>query len=735
MPGRPLRQHLQGWHKPSRPPGGKVVLTLAVAAAVAVQVLLWIALLTVGRSLAAHVYGSGLVNRLVEATELLLAVLAAVVITRRPRNPVGWLLLASCFFTVLSSVMALYASLDIQVWHRAAPAGDLVAGMQSYLWIPEIGCLAVLPAQLFPDGRLVSRRWRLALFLSIASVIGGCIGSTFGPAPDTYLVPGAVAPKLHTGVAASLLGFLQIGLPLLVLCLLLAVLSLVVRYRRAASEVRHQIRWLLVSVVIYLIPFAAHGFFFVSSGADVHWLADLSLLGVLALPLAMLTAILKYRLYDIDVVINRALVYGGLAGFITAVYVSIVVGVGSLVGGGGRPNLLLSIVATALVAVAFQPVRERVQRLANRAVYGRRADPYELLSRFSAHIGDSYAPDEVLPRMAAVLGAGMGASRAAVWIRSGARLHEAAVWPAGAGDGERRTLPSSVPHTELPGADQVQPVLPGGDHVAAVRERGELLGALAVEKRAGETLTPIEQKLLHDLAQQAGLVLKNVGLTADLEARLQDLQASRQRLVAAQDDERRRLERNLHDGAQQNLVALKVKLGLAERFLEKNPARVLELIGELKGDTDETLSTLRDLARGIYPPLLADRGLVAALEAQARKATVSVELHAEGVARYSQELEAAVYFCVLEALQNVQKYAGAAGAVVSLRQRGDDLTFEVRDDGPGFDVATTSMGAGLQNMRDRLDALGGTLTVRTEVGAGTRVVGSLPALVAATSAA
>ncbi len=274
--------------------------------------------------------------------------------------------------------------------------------------------------------------------------------------------------------------------------------------------------------------------------------------------------------------------------------------------------------------------------------------------------------------------------------------------------------------------DGQMPEIPGASRVVAVRHQDELLGALTVTKRQGEVLTPIEEKLLSDLGHQAGLVLKNVGLTADLQARLDDLRASRQRLVAAQDDERRRLERNLHDGAQQNLVAIKVKLGLVEALTDKDPRKARDLISSLKADTDEALETLRDLARGIYPPLLADRGLVVALESQARKATLPVTIDADGVARYPQETEAAVYFCVLEALQNVQKYAGAKSAVVRLREVARDLQFEVSDDGSGFDRESVLLGAGLTNMADRLDALGGELVIASEPGRFTRISGILP---------
>jgi signal transduction histidine kinase len=196
-------------------------------------------------------------------------------------------------------------------------------------------------------------------------------------------------------------------------------------------------------------------------------------------------------------------------------------------------------------------------------------------------------------------------------------------------------------------------------------------------------------------------------------------------LVQAQDLERRRLERNLHDGAQQHLVALKVKLGLTEMLLGRDPTKAMAILEQLKGDADEALETLRDLARGIYPPLLADKGLVVALESQARKAIIPVDVRADGVERYSQDVEATVYFCVLEALQNVQKYAQASHVEVRLHSEGDGLTFEVSDDGVGFDTAIAKKGAGLINMADRLDALGGALKVTSRPGGGTTVSGTL----------
>jgi signal transduction histidine kinase len=270
------------------------------------------------------------------------------------------------------------------------------------------------------------------------------------------------------------------------------------------------------------------------------------------------------------------------------------------------------------------------------------------------------------------------------------------------------------------------PAIAGASKVAPVRHRDELLGALTVTKPANDPLTGAEDKLVDDLAAQAGLVLRNVRLTEELRANLEELRASRQRLVTAQDGERRRIERNIHDGAQQQLVALAVQARMAESMAGTDPDRQRELLRQVQQGLQDALADLRDLARGIYPPLLADQGLEAALEAQARRSSVPVTIEAQGVARYPQEAEAAVYFCVLEALQNVAKYADASTATVRLHAAADELHFEIQDDGRGFDPAATGYGTGVQGMADRLAALGGELRVASALGAGTTVRGTLP---------
>jgi signal transduction histidine kinase len=235
----------------------------------------------------------------------------------------------------------------------------------------------------------------------------------------------------------------------------------------------------------------------------------------------------------------------------------------------------------------------------------------------------------------------------------------------------------------------------------------------------GEALGADRERLLADVAAQTALVLRNVRL-------IEELRESRRRIVAAQDERAKALERNLHDGAQQQLVALAVKQRLAETLVDRDPDRAKTMLGQIQADTQDALETLRDLARGVYPPLLADQGLGAALAAQARKAAVPVVVEADGIGRYPQDVEATVYFCCLEALQNVAKYAEATRATIRLSADDRGLAFEVQDDGVGFDPASAGRGSGLQGMADRLDAVGGSLDVRSAPGAGTTIVGRVP---------
>jgi signal transduction histidine kinase len=623
---------------------------------------------------------------------LVLPALGALIASRRPDNSIGWILLGIGVTYAVMLTSVLYGEYGVEKHPGSLPLAAVLTWLGTWLWVPAFFALGLL-LLLFPTGRLPSRRWRPVAAVMVAGLALTAASAAALTWPQRGLPllrnQGTVEPKGWLGTV-FFAGFLIAGVGAIA-----SIWALVRRLRRARGEERQQMKWFTYAAALFIVSVALN-----LPPSLERFTNPIVYVTVLTIPGSIAIAVLKYRLYDIDVVINKTLVYFSLAGFITAVYVGIVVGIGALIGAGSsKPNLGLSILATAVVAVAFQPVRERIQRFANRLVYGRRATPYEVLSEFGHRMAGTYAAEDVLPRMARILAEGTGAKEARVWLGVSGKLTPAASWPDTGGSGS-----SARPD--------------GADLVVPVTHQGEELGALTISKAPGERLTPAEEKLTRDLASQAGLVLRNVKL-------IEDLKASRVRLVQAQDEERRRIERNIHDGAQQQLVALQVKMGLAKRFTT-DAAKLEDILSQLQGETNQALQDLRDLARGIYPPLLADQGLTAALEAQARKSSVPVTVQADGVGRYSQDAEAAVYFCCLEALQNVAKYAGATTAAVTLTASDGRLTFTVTDDGAGFDTSTTSYGTGLQGMADRLSALGGEVDVRSAPGDGTTVAGRQP---------
>jgi signal transduction histidine kinase len=639
---------------------------------------------------------------------LAFAGVGAFVASHRPRNAIGWLFLVPGLGGALGLAGLTYAEYAVR-------SGTPPGAARWAAWVAVFFIEALFPLflilLLYPDGRLPSRRWRPAVWLILAAnalllAVAATSDVAFeGAAPAGLAAPVTLIPHR---IAGPLVGDLEV---VMLFLFLLSATGCAVRYRRASGVVRQQIKWFAYAGIIAAVGFVALAQ--VSSQPVVAFIVLFPFV-----PVAAGIAIMKYRLYDIDVVISRTIVYGCLAAFITAVYILVVVGIGSLGSGslhaGSRPNLALSILATAVVAVAFQPVRERVQRLANRLVFGKRATPYEALSEFAGRMGGTYAAEDVLPRMARVLAEGTGADRAVVWLKDGTGLVAGACRPTDGG-----------PPARVEFADGGAPAITGTDRVALVYYEGEALGALSVSKRPGETLTPVEGRLMSDLAAQAGLLLHNIGLTEQLRARLADLQASRLRIVAAQDDQRRRIERDIHGGAQHQLLAIASTLAAAKSVAGQDEQRERALVAQLKAETSGALETLRELARGIYPPLLAEQGLAAAIGAQAGKAPGPVEVSTDGVGRYPPEIETAVYFCCVEALRNAARHAPGSAVRMSLAGDRGQITFTVTDDGPGFDPAAGSAGSGLQNMSDRLAALGGSCQIDSRPGRGTTVAGRI----------
>jgi signal transduction histidine kinase len=640
-------------------------------------------------------------------------------IVRRARNRFGWALAGSSIGLVLCPVLSVYAMAAMRTGLRL-PAPRIVGALSE----PDFSTTAIALAFLlfiFPTGALPSPRWRPIVRVGLVAAMVTVALITVVPPLEPLPAPGGVSMiyanplRIRSGLLSTTL---VVAVWIVVLTIAAAFVSLVMRYRNGDRELRQQMKWLAFVAGVALALQVAALSVLVGCRCDRSPVANALLLGTalvifVGVPAAITVAILKHRLYDIDVILNRAVVYGSVVAVLTILYVGVVVGIGTFVGSRGSPEL--TIVAAAAIALVFQPLRSRAQRVANRLVYGHRATPYQVLSDLADRMANTFSLDDVLERTASVLAAGTGATRVDVWLRFGDELRPVAAWPS---DAPPRSAVRLGDEHELPHFD-------GVTRVAAVRHAGDLLGALTIEKPPSEPLTPTEDQLVADLASQAGLALRNVRLTAELQASLDDLRASRRRLVEAQDQERRKIERNLHDGAQQQLVALSVQLGLLERLAD-DPERVRSMSEQLRAALSAALDDLRDLARGIYPPLLADKGLAAAIDAQARKASVPVTVDADGIGRLPQDAEAAIYFCTLEALQNVAKYAGAGSATVRLRERNGSIEFEIEDDGRGFDAAGSSGGTGLQGMRDRLNAIGGTLEVDSAPGRGTVVRGSVP---------
>ena len=389
-----------------------------------------------------------------------------------------------------------------------------------------------------------------------------------------------------------------------------------------------------------------------------------------------------------------------------------VVGVDQVITGDeGAPNPVVSLAAITAVALLVQPLRRRLTQWANRLVFGRRFTPYEVLSEFSQRVA---ATDEhLLQTVARSLVEGTPAREATVWVVEGGELHPAAAWPEGSHSAD-----------ETVGIDEGLAHLPGASRVFPVFHGDEPMGAIGLTVPHGLELSGADERLAGQVAAGMGLALRNLSLTDRLRHRVEELQESRRRIVKVRDETRRRLERDLHDGAQQRLVALRVRLGLAGRIAaQSGDDSLVRVLDDLSAESQAAIDALRDFARGVYPPLLEAEGIVPAVTAQVRRAPLPVVVEGE-IDRRDREVEAAVYFTVLEALQNVAKHADASQATVRFEDGPDGLQFVVADDGRGFNGAVD--GFGTRNMRDRIDAIGGSLEIESRSGAGTTVTGRVP---------
>jgi len=591
-------------------------------------------------------------------------------------------------------------------------AGPAVAAL-----LPAAGAHLLLA---MPDGRLGTGARRS---LAVAAYVGAGVVAALSAS-------GPVRPPV---VVAEILVALAIGAP-----------AFAGRFGRVDGVEQRHMKWLALGAM----GAAWGGIAVLIVHSLVDWPPSPGLWAVgatVAVPAALLLDAWSTASRGVDALLAHGVSLAGLSAIVAGVYLGVVIGLGRGPRHEEQTVLVLSMIAAGVAALLYVPARGRLRALAARLAYGGRPTTEDVVRTFGTRLSRSVPMDELMLSMVESLRSALGLRSAEMWMASPGSLELTASDPEHARPRIRlvQTEETTVARAGLSGPAWARlwiPALVDGREGAALRiapvtHSGELLGLLVAE-RAGDApaFGPEDDRVLAELARQVGLALHNVRLDSALQASLvevrrqaQELQASRGRIVAAGDLERRRIERNLHDGAQQHLVAIAVKLRLARQLAERDPERSTTVLEELGGDIEEALQQLRDLAHGIYPPLLADKGLPQALESAARRASLPVAVQADGVGRHPPEVEASVYFCCLEALQNASKYGGeGVTATIRVWEESGALLFEVADDGAGFDVAHRGSGAGFTNMNDRLGAVGGTLRVESTPGRGARVRGTIP---------
>lgn len=603
------------------------------------------------------------------------AVMGAVIITRYERHPIGWLLAVIGFTSAISLLTEAYA---IWVISEGGPGTRTLGGFSA--WVSSLlgGQLAIaglaLVFLLAPDGRYLSRGWRYAA-RALALGVLLCMLAYVTSNPTTFDV--AVQSEDVGPVRATLL---SVGFLLISAGLLASVVCLVVRLRRSAGEQRQQLRLIALGAALIALGVAWLLVVQLFNGGVQTWTASLPLfLSYLLLPILLAVAVLRYRLYDIEVIINRTVVVAVGTAFAGVGYTTLVVTVGKTVD-RQTSGFWLSLLATALVALAFQPLRRWVVRFANRLAYGSRAQPYEALSDFSGRLAETPSPEALLPAVADAAGRAVSARRAEASLEVAGMPTRSARW--GRGDAE--------------GTDE---------HVVEVRTAGTRLGTIAVWIPKGRQLRPSDVRLLTALSDQAAVAFRNAamesqlaGHVAELDRTTHELSASRSRIIEADDAARRTLEAAISREVLPRLVALPDQLVHARRAVALgSPANGIDL---LVAGTNEALESLRELTRGVFPTQLARSGVEPALRSLLARNGLASALRVDDSAagqRFSPRVEAAVYFCCAEA-------ARSASSLSSLQ-------LSVADDDLVLEVAGVSAGeVDLQAIGDRVGAVGGTVT-------------------------
>ena len=645
----------------------------------------------------------------------ILCTAAAGLVTAARAPRLGWIVILGA---LVASVAAAGTRLALAKVHPVHSPAHVVAVFAALLAM----ALSVHGLLSLPNGVLGrrSRQVGAALWYAVAIALAAVLTTTFHvlapwPAAVGWLV--AVASTLPTVQA---------------------------RYLDAPASGRQRMQWIAVGAALA----AEVVLIAVTLNLLVAWPAQIAVLAAAATVLAglgLLCAAVPRLSVHADRLLVNLLSILGFTVVVAAIYLIVVRGLGKTpTGTTDREVLGLSIVAAAIAAVGYIPARDRFARMATRFVYGAREAPDEVVRTFGSRLTRAIPMDELLLQLAESLRKTLALQSAEVYTGSGEVLELAVSVP----DRGARSLVVSarerpvITHAGVSGnawASVWMPALldgrPAGPiRVAPICHAGELLGTIVVARGEGAVnFSEEDDRVLTELARQVGLAFHNAQLDTALQTSLDELRrqadelrASRARIVASGDAERRRVERNLHDGAQQHLVALAGNLRLVKDIVVEDPEGAVEMLGELGSAVQDTIQELRELAHGIYPPLLVDSGLAGALRPVVTRSPLDIELQTDGIGRYDGDVEAAIYFCCLEALQNAGKHAPDAHVKVRVWEESGGLLFSVVDDGPGFDVRKAQRGHGFVNMMDRLGAIGGSVRWESEPGHGTEIRGSIP---------
>jgi len=637
----------------------------------------------------------------------------ALIASRLPSNPIGWIFCSVGLLYTAQRFSLAYADYAV-VQNLALPASEYAAWFSSLVDFTGLVLAGVLVMLLFPDGRLLSRRWRIVAWTAVCGAVLTALYDAFDPSSVSYYtyVENPFGFQGYYIVGIPTFEFLWtsalVGEILLLTSFLAALFSLVLRLHRARGEERSQLKWFLYAAVpaglcfsFVLLSYIVVDFTYLvfdtalePFGQNENEIFYVGVIGLLFVPVFTYIAILRYHLYDIDVVINRTLVYGALTSCVVGIYVLAVVALGALFQVQG--NIVVSLSATGLVAVLFQPLRSRLQRGVNRLMYGERDDPYAVISRLGRRLEATLAPDTVLPTLVETIAQALKLPYVAILLKEGEGFRTTAAY--GSPRGEPETLP-------------------------LVYQREEL-GRLVLSPRApGEGFSDADRRLLEDLARQAEVAVHAVRLTTDL-------QSSRERLVATREEERRRLRRDLHDGLGAQLAGLNVQAGTLRRLILRDPEAADEVVVELREELRSAIADIRRLVYDLRPPALDDLGLAESLRRLAERYSsegeqlrVSVEAP-ESLPGLPAAVEVAVYRITQEALTNVARHAWARTCVVRLAVN-EDVALEIVDDGVGI-PAERGAGVGLSSMHERASELGGSCVVQSIPKRGTQVLVRLP---------